>query len=439
MKIIKSAWAVCVLTAALSGCLEVVQEPLKPTAASTLAFVGANIIVGDGNTVFENGVLITKKDKISAVGASSSVQVPSDAQVFNVTGNTIIPGLINTHGHVNDVIGLEADSSFYTEAHVETQLARYARYGVTTVMSLGGGGEAGVRVRDRPLSDRDGSRLYLSGPVLTANSPSEAIKRVNEIASLGVDIIKIRVDDTLGASTKMAPEIYHAVIQESHRIGLRVAAHLYYLEDAKSLLRAGVDFLVHSVRDKSVDNEFVDLLVEKNVCYCPTLMREVSTFVYEERPAWFDDPFFFREVDPLVIAQLENPAYQERGRDRQTSQIYKQGLSRALANLNFLQAGGAHIAMGTDSGPVGRFQGYFEHAELELMVMAGLTPMQAIFAATGQAARCLQQEHKIGSLEPGKLADFVILEANPLDDILNSQTINSVWIGGQQIRLLAAH
>ena len=140
MKIIKSAWAVCVITTTLPGCLEVVQEPLKPTAASTLAFVGANIIVGDGNTVFENGILITKKDKISAVGASSSVQVPSDAQVFDVTGNTIIPGLINTHGHVNDVIGLEADSSFYTEAHVETQLARYARYGVTTVMRLGGGG-----------------------------------------------------------------------------------------------------------------------------------------------------------------------------------------------------------------------------------------------------------------------------------------------------------
>ena len=436
MKILKSAWIVCIVITLLPGCLEIVQESPPKNSPSTLAFVGANIIVGDGSTVFKNGVLITKEDKISAVGTSSSVQVPSDAQVFNLTGNTIIPGLINTHGHVNDVIGVEADPSFYTEAHVETQLARYARYGVTTVMSLGGGGQAGVRVRDKPLSDRTGSRLYLSGPVLTANSPSEAIERVNEIANLGVDIIKIRVDDALGASTKMAPEIYHAVIQESHRLGLRVAAHLYYLEDAKALLRAGVDFLAHSVRDQSVDDELVDLLIEKNVCYCPTLMREVSTFVYEERPTWFDDPFFFKEVEPHVIEQLETSAYQEQIRSRQTAQIYKQGLTRALANVKFLQAGGAHIAMGTDSGPVGRFQGYFEHAELELMVTAGLTPMQAIFAATGQAALCLQQEKKIGSLEPGKLADFVILNANPLDDIRNSQTIQSVWVGGRKIPLL---
>ena len=146
MKILKSAWIVCIVITLLPGCLEIVQESPPKNSPSTLAFVGANIIVGDGSTVFKNGVLITKEDKISAVGTSSSVQVPSDAQVFNLTGNTIIPGLINTHGHVNDVIGVEADPSFYTEAHVETQLARYARYGVTTVMSLGGGGQAGIRL-----------------------------------------------------------------------------------------------------------------------------------------------------------------------------------------------------------------------------------------------------------------------------------------------------
>jgi imidazolonepropionase-like amidohydrolase len=159
-------------------------------------------------------------------------------------------------------------------------------------------------------------------------------------------------------------------------------------------------------------------------------MREVSTYVYEERPDWFDDPFFLRDVDPTIVQALEAPEYQERIRNRPSSQAYKKALVVAQQNLKILADAGVRIAMGTDTGPAGRFQGYFEHSELQLMVDAGLTPMQTLVAATGEAARCLQIDNEVGTLEAGKWADFVVLSKNPLENIINTRTIETVWISG---------
>ena len=329
--------------------------------------------------------------------------------------------------------GLEADPSFYTEDHVEYQLGLYARYGVTTVFSLGGDGPEGLTVRDRQGADLDHARLYVAGPVIVADTPEEAAERVNAAADTGVDIIKIRVDDNLGSATKMTPEVYKAVIATAHDRDLRVAAHLYYLDDAKGLLESGADLLAHSVRDVDVDDELIALLKDNDVCYCPTLMREVSAYVYESRPEWFDDPFFLKEADPAVIEELSSPAYQERTQNSSSAQTYKAQLETAKANLVKVSEAGIGIAMGTDTGPAARFQGYFEHGELELMVESGLTPLQTIVAATGEAAKCLEVDEELGTLEAGKWADFVVLGANPLDDISNTKTIESVWIAGNQV------
>lgn len=407
-------------------------EPLAPTPRLT-AFTGARIIVGNEGAVIENGTLVMRDGQIEAVGATVSTSVPADAEVRNVQGKTIIPGLINVHGHVNDVRGIEANPAFYTEAHVVDQLGRYARYGITTVFSLGGDGPAGVAVRDHQGSDLNHARLYVAGRVVTAETPEEATEQVNAVADFGANLVKIRVDDNLGSSQKMPPEVYAAVIDAAHARGLRVAAHLYYLEDAEGLLEAGVDLIAHSVRDQEVSDELIAMLTGNNVCLCPTLMREVSTYVYEERPEWFDDPFFLREADPAVIQALEAPEYQERIRSRPSSATYKEALLTAQRNVKVLIDGGVRIAFGTDTGPAGRFQGYFEHGELELMVQAGLTPMQAIVSATGDAARCMQVEDEIGTLETGKWADFVVLGANPLDNIRNVRTIESVWIAGNLV------
>ena len=415
----------------LGGCAAP-PDPVEPTPGLT-AFTGARIVVGNEGAVIENGTLVVRNGRIDSVGASASTETPADATVVDVSGKTIIPGLINAHGHVNNVRGLEADPSFYTEDHVESQLGLYARYGVTTVFSLGGDGPAGMAVRDRQGADLNHARLYVGGRIVTGPTPADAAEQVNFVADSGADIVKIRVDDNLGNGEKMSTETYTAVIDTAHERGMRVAAHLYYLEDAKGLLDADVDLVAHSIRDLEVSDEVIAMMIDQGVCLCPTLMREVSTYVYEDRPDWFDDPFFLKDADPAVIEALEAPEYQERIRSRPSSAVYKEALKMAQRNLKMMSDGGVMVAMGTDTGPAARFQGYFEHGELDLMVEAGLTPLQTIVSATGDAARCMQVDSEIGTLETGKWADFVVLGANPLDDISNSRTIESVWIAGNLV------
>ena len=405
-------------------------EPVEPTPGLT-AFTGARLITGDGD-VIESGTLVVRDDVIEAVGASDAVAAPDDATTVDLSGKTVTPGMINAHGHVNNVRGLEADPSFYTEEHVVNQLALYARYGVTTVVSLGGDGPEGIAVRDREGPDLAHARIRVAGPVIVADTPEQAAERVNAAADMNVDFIKIRVDDNLGSSRKMTPEVYQAVIDTAHERGLMLTAHMYYLDDSKGLLKAGADFLAHSVRDVDVDQELIDLLTASDICYCPTLMREVSTYVYEERPDWFDEEFFLKNADPAVVAALEDPDRQEGLRNSSSAQTYKAQLPVAMSNLKALSEAGVRIAMGTDTGPAARFQGYFEHGELALMVESGLTPMQTIVAATGDAAACLDLEG-VGTLAAGNFADFIVYGANPLDDIGNSHSIESVWIAGNEV------
>ena len=415
-----------VLAAACGG----QPEPVEPTPGLT-AFTGARLIIGDCATV-ESGTIVVRDGVIETVGASDLVVPPEDAATVDLAGRTVTPGLINAHGHVNDVVGLRSDPSFYTEEHVVDQLALYARYGVTTVASLGGDGPEAVAVRGRKGPGLNHARIRVAGPVIVADTPEQAAERVNAAADMEVDFIKIRVDDNLGATEKMTPEVYRAVIDTAHERGLKLTAHLYYLDDAKALLDAGADFIAHSVRDADVDQELIDLLTASGVCVCPTLMREVSTYVYEERPEWFDDPFFLKNADPEVIAALEDPERQEGVRNSGSAQTYKAQLPTAMRNVKALHDAGVRIAMGTDTGPAARFQGYFEHGELDLMVESGLTPMQAIVASTRDAAACLDLEG-VGTLAAGNFADFVVYAANPAEDIGNSRTIESVWIAGNRV------
>ena len=412
-------------------------EPIEPIVEITpglQAFIGARLIDGTGGPVIEDSVIVVRDGRIEAAGSRDGVEVPPDAEQVDVGGRTILPGLINAHGHINNVRGLESDPSFYTEEHVENQLGLYARYGITTVFSLGGDGPEGMLVRDRQdIPELDRARLYVAGAIVTGPSPEEAREQVSAVAASGADVVKIRVDDNLGSSTKMTPETYQAVIAASHEQSLDLTAHMYYLEDAKGLLRAGADLLAHSVRDSEVDDELVSLLRDSGACYCPTLMREVSTYVYETRPDWFDDPFFLKEADPAVISALEEPDYQERLQNSRSAQTYKTQLAVAKQNLKILSDAGIPIAMGTDTGPAARFQGYFEHGELALMVEAGLTPMQAIVASTSDAARCMNVEADLGSLEAGKWADFLVLGENPLEDIANTHSLESVYIAGNAV------
>ncbi len=395
------------------------------------AYTGATLLDGTGAPPITNAVMVIEDGRISAVGPANAVEIPSGATEVSLSGHHIMPGLVNAHAHVGDTRGLE--SGHYSEANVLDQLALFARYGITTVVSLGDDQDAGIRVRDaQAVPSLNRARLFVAGTVVTGDTPEEAIAIVQTNAEMGVDFIKFRVDDNLGTVEKMRPDVYRPVIAMARELSLPVATHVYYLDDTKELLRAGIDFVAHSVRDQPVDDELITLLQESDVCYCATLMREVSTFVYESDPDFFEDPFFLTEVDPAVIAALRDPDRQESVRQSRAAQTYKVGLEQAKRNLAALSSAGVRIAMGTDAGPPGRFQGYFEHLELELMAESGMSNAAIIEAATGEAAACMGLGD-VGTLEIGNWADFIVLTDDPLMDITNTRAIQTVYIAGNRV------
>lgn len=375
--------------------------------AADLAFTHATILDGTGARPFRDATLLIHDGRISAVGAA--VKVPAGTQTVDARGKFLIPGLISAHSHVN---GLH-------------DLSVFARYGVTTVMSLGGPHEIEFRDATRAEQQAPGftrSRLYIAGPIPTSKTAAEGRAAVAALAAAHTDIVKFRLDDNLGAGTEMPPAAYAAIIDEAHKKGMRVAVHVVYLRDAKAVLRLGADYIAHSVRDFPIDDETIALLRRNHACYSPTLMREVSTFTYADRPAFFSDPFFLRAYTPP--ANLHNDP---------NAAWYRDHLAVAKSNLKRVEDAGVLVAMGTDTGPTGRFQGYFEHLELEQMVDAGLTPMEALVAATRGSAQCLKIDDQVGTLTPSKWADFLVLSADPLANIANTRKLESVYIAGTRV------
>ena len=421
-----SLFIVCAGVALLSVSVPAQQ----PTTA--IAYTGVRLIDGTDRPPIDNATIVVLNGRIAAVGPGFSVALPTGVQRVSLAGKTVIPGLVNAHGHVGNTVGM--DQGHYSAENVTRDLRTYAAYGVTTVFSLGDDQAAGIAARDgqgTPALDR--ARLFVAGPVLAPKSAADAVRLVDQDAAMKVDIVKIRVDDNLGATPKMAPAIYKAVIDEAHKKGLRVAVHLFYLEDAKAVLDAGADFIAHSVRDVAVDDAFDAMMKRRNACYCPTLMREVSTFVYESTPPWFADPLFLKHADMAAVDAMKQPARQQAMANSKSAQRYKAGLEIANLNLKKLSDAGVTIAMGTDTGPPARFQGYFELMELEMMVKAGMTPRQVLASATRDAARCMKLDAELGTIEPNKWADFVVLDADPLVDMSNVRRINAVYVAGNQV------
>jgi imidazolonepropionase-like amidohydrolase len=401
--------------------------------APTHALVGARLVgIADSPTIDDATILI-RAGRIEAVGPTRDVQIPPGTRTTTLSGKFVLPGLLSAHTHVSDVDGLRPRA--YTTANTVRQLGVFARYGITTVWSLGGEEAPAFQVRDgQSVSSLDHARIFLAGEIITARAAGDARQAVARVAATRPDVIKIRVDDNLGAAAKMTPEVYRAIIEEAHSRKLRVAAHVFYLDDAKDLLRADVDVVVHSVRDRDVDDEFLALLKARQVAYVPTLTRDLSTFIYGTTPAFFGDPFFSKEADPMVVAQLREPARQAAMRASATAQRYRAGLEVAMRNLKRVGDAGLLVAMGTDSGPFPeRFQGYFEHLEMEMMVQAGLTPAQVLRATTVDAAKAMRVEG-VGTLAPGAWADLLVLDHDPRQDIRNTRQISSVWIAGNPIK-----
>jgi imidazolonepropionase-like amidohydrolase len=406
-----------------------------PAQAQVTAFVGGRIIDGTGK-VIERGTVVVRDGRIVQVGPEGSVTVPAGATRVDVAGKTVMPGLINAHGHVAATSGLRSAPEFYTRDNLVRQLKTYSQYGVTTVYSLGDDQAAGFTLRDesRGAAALDRARLFVAGAVITGATADEARAMTDKVADGKPDVLKIRVDDNLGTGRKMPEAAWRAAIDEAHQRKLRMAVHLFYLSDAMAVVEHGADFVAHSVRDVPVTPALANALKRADTCYCPTLTREVSTFAYDTTPSWVSDPFFSKGVSEDIVKQLSDPARQAQFRSSpgyKLGQQYKVGLEVAKKNLKALADQGVRIAMGTDTGPPARFQGFFEHMEMDMMVEAGLTPMQAIVAATGDAARC-HRNNDLGVIAEGKVADLLVLGANPADSITNLRSIEQVWIGGRK-------
>jgi imidazolonepropionase-like amidohydrolase len=412
----------------LAGSLGSERSAAQAPANGVTALTNVRIIDGTGAAAIERGTIVISNGKITAAGASA--QVPAGATRVDLNGKTVMPGMINAHAHVQ-----HQTKSMPMRDDLVRRLRLYASYGITTAVSLGQTTmeELAEVVKLRDEQDTialDRARVYTSGPSIRGlKTPEEVQKTVGQYAAQKVDRIKTHV------TPQMTAELYGALIEQTHKHGMRIAAHIFTLDEAKMVLARGADVIAHSVRDRDVDQAFIDTLKNRNVGYIPTLTRDLSLVVYTSTPAFFKEPFFQRgmAVYREQVDLVSQPAYQQKMRENPQTKVIEKALEQGTRNLKLLADGGVTIAMGTDSGTdEGRWQGYFEQVEMEMMVKAGLTPMQAIVAATGNAARVSRLDH-LGTITVGKAADLLVLDANPLQEIRNLRQINSVWIAGRRM------
>ncbi len=403
-------------------------EPAPLPGLGAVAYTSANVWNGSGAAPLRNATLVVRDGRVESV---SSDAAPEGAETVDLEGAWVIPGFINAHGHVSG--RWAADEVQGDAARVEGDLALYARYGVTTVLSLGGAPKDSFGLRSaQNMASLERARLLLAGDIVFSQDPAEAAAMTQANIDAGVNWIKLRQDDNLGATEKMSWDALEAAMQVANAANVPVATHIFYMDDAARLLGMGSGLIAHSVRDQPVSDEFVQTMLDSGVCYVPTLVREVSTFVYGERPAFFDDPFFLEAAKQSQIDRVSDPEFMARMAASPAAATYRKTLVQAQENLALLAASGVPVAFGTDSGPAGRFPGYFEHMEFDLMAEAGLTARQILLSATSVAADCLNLDD-LGTLEPGKWADFVVIEQNPLADINALHSIKAVYVAGNAV------
>ena len=404
--------AVLLLIGSLFGAACSAPTPEQaPAATGVTVFEGARLIVGDGSAPIENAAFIVDNGRLAQVGRAGEVQVPAGAARVDLTGKTVIPAIVDTHTHLAT-----------TREGLINHLEKKAYWGVGAAISLGQDtADVAFQVREETIPNA--ARFRTAGRGITAPEPgrteapywvtsdAEARKAVQELAAKKVDIIKIWVDDRMGMYKKLTPALYGAIIDEAHKNGVRVTAHIFTLEDGKGLLRAGLDAFAHGVRDKDIDEQFVALIKERpNVVLAPNLPnRGVKVDL-----SWLSEVVPAEELKKLQDAATDQPEAQK-------------AFGIQARNLAKLNAAGVRIAFGTDGNVP-----WSHHLEMADMVAAGMTPAQVITAATRNSAELLRIADA-GTVEAGKSADFLVLDANPLDDITNTRRISNVYLRGEAV------
>ena len=424
-------------------------QPVDPTAsgAAVRLFTGGRVIVGDGRVV-EDAAFLVRGDRIVQVGSAGEVPAPPEASVVDLTGRTVMPALVNTHAHLGWERYTSWGSEHFTRENLVDHLHRHAYYGVGTIISTGSDlEEIALEVRQAQRVGEVGGARYLVSPGLGipgggpnprftndagwwglhgVSSPAEAREVVRAEAARGIRILKIWVDardERRGARVKLHPDIYAAILDEAQVQDIRVIAHATTLEDHKRLVAAGARRFIHMPYDVEVDDEYLELVAARNVFIVPTIGMVTRREPYR-RPV-YEDPFFREQVPEEVVAMLRDAAAGDTAAPPRTAADEARA---RLIRSNFLRLRD-RVIMGTDAGAVGDFFGYADHLELELFVRLGMTPAEAIVTATTRAARAFGLT-ETGSIEAGRSADFLVLDANPLDDITHTRRIAAVYLRG---------
>jgi imidazolonepropionase-like amidohydrolase len=425
--------------------------------AVDLALVGGTVITIDGRNTLAQAIAISD-GVIVAVGTSAEIRARAGAgaRIIDLAGKAVMPTLISTHVHPGFQKGVTYAAANYTRDNVIDDLDRALYFGISVVQSQGIElGDVLYRIRaDQASGTVGGAKLLVAGRGIGApnagpgapayagiayeiTTETEARRAVGELAAREVDVVKIWVDDRNGRAPRLSSALYRAVIDAAHQQDLRVNAHVFYHDDAEGLVAAGIDGLVHMVRDVEMSDALIDEIVERNV-YVNANMSNPRRATHVGAPSWLSpgDPMrqlLTESVAPDVIAKMESAFRQRDTQAAAETRVRYAILERSLAKLS---AAGAKVVLGADTGVEDHLFGLAEHLELQAMVDAGMTPAQVLLAATSRAAEYLQLSDR-GSLVPGKRADLLVLDASPLDDIINTRRISRVFIAGVEIDRVA--
>ena len=423
------------------------------TVAAQTLYEGMRLIPGDASPAIERAAMLVEGQRITQVGPQGSIKAAANARKVDLAGKTIIPALIATHVHPGFQRGTAYVRDNYTADTIVNDLNRALYFGVSVAQSQGiETGDVMYQVR----ADQRAGKLAPTAMLLVAGrgigSPNagpggatyagmayevtteaESRKAVQELAARKVDIVKIWVDDRNGRAPKLAAPLYRAIIDEAHTHRLKVNAHVFYHTDAVDLVDAGIDGFAHLVRDTVMEDALVAAIVKRGV-YVMGNLSSPRKATYASLPQWLSpgDPMSMlltESVSAPVLARLR--AYFGK-RDPKAVDGARQRYAILEQSLAKLTRAGANIILGADTGLEDHLFGMAEHLELEAMVDAGMTPAQAIVAATSRSAEFLDLRNK-GALRAGADADFIVLDANPLDGIANTRRISRLVLAGSEI------
>jgi imidazolonepropionase-like amidohydrolase len=448
---IRRRYAFALLTALAYGVFCFAYPTPQSPSNRAVLYEGARLIAGDGSAPIESSAILVENGVITRIGSKGTISAPRGASRIDLTGKTIMPALVNAHGHPGFQRDLTYTAENFARETIMNDLNRALYFGVAVVQSQGiERGDVTYQIRsDQEAGRLGGARLRIAGRGIGApnagpgaaayagiayevTTETEARQAVRELATKHVNLVKIWVDDRNGRAPRLAPNLYRAIIDEGHKHGLQVNAHVFYHTDAVDLVNAGIDGIAHLVRDKEMDDALIASIVRHNVYVMPNLSPEWSTYI--EVPHWLKDgdPLMVliqRSVPQPVVERIRK-SYENRSPAAVEGTRTQYGiLQRSLAKL---AKANAKIILGCDTGLEDHPFGMSEQHELESMVNAGMTPMQVIVAATSRPAEYLKLG-KMGVLASGKEADFLVLEANPLDNITNTQRISGMYIKGAEV------